>query len=81
LDYDNALKTAEENRTTPPAQEGVDLRTADELQAELANQKAQLELNMITNPGIVEQYEKRKKDVSLSLDDDTLSLTPSYWLI
>ncbi|KAF9528049.1 P-loop containing nucleoside triphosphate hydrolase protein [Crepidotus variabilis] len=63
LDYDKALEEAEKNGTTPPSQAGVELRTADELQAELENQKATLELNMITNPGVVEQYEKRKRDI------------------
>lgn len=65
-EYENALQNAESNGTTPPSAEGVDLRTADEYRAELESQEAQLELVSKTQPGVIEQYEKRKRDVSSS---------------
>lgn len=61
--YDKDLATAESDGTTPPPAEGVDVRTLDELQAELEKQQTNLELNLATNPAVVEQYEKRKRDV------------------
>ncbi|GLB34268.1 putative P-loop containing nucleoside triphosphate hydrolase protein [Lyophyllum shimeji] len=61
--YEKDLAKAEENGTTPPSAEGVDLRTLDELQADLETQRANLDLNLNTNPGVVEQYEKRKRDI------------------
>ncbi|KAJ3877761.1 hypothetical protein F5051DRAFT_407478 [Lentinula edodes] len=62
-EYENALQIAESNGTTPPSAEGVDLRTADEYRAELESQEAQLELVSKTQPGVIEQYEKRKRDI------------------
>ncbi|KAF9076995.1 P-loop containing nucleoside triphosphate hydrolase protein [Rhodocollybia butyracea] len=64
-EYDAALKVAEANGTTPPSSEGVDLRTADEYRAELDAQEAQLELVSKTQPGVIEQYEKRKRDIEV----------------
>ncbi|KAG6844359.1 hypothetical protein H0H87_007540 [Tephrocybe sp. NHM501043] len=61
--YEADLKAAEANDTTPPSSEDVDLRSEEELQTELETQQANLELNMNTNPGVVEQYEKRKRDI------------------
>ncbi|PPQ70577.1 hypothetical protein CVT24_000055 [Panaeolus cyanescens] len=55
-----------------PDKTGVDLRNVEELKAEIEVQKAQLEMNLITNPGIVEQYEKRLRDIESlqkTLDD------------
>ncbi|KAG6841292.1 hypothetical protein C0991_012462 [Blastosporella zonata] len=63
--YDRNLKEAEANGTTPPSSEGVDVRSLEELQAELFTQQANLELNLNTNPGVVEQYEKRKHDIEV----------------
>jgi hypothetical protein len=62
--YDKEVTAAEEQGRPPPPPDGVDLRSLDELQAELDTQRAALELNLNTNPGVVEQYEKRKRDVS-----------------
>ncbi|KIK65311.1 hypothetical protein GYMLUDRAFT_38753 [Collybiopsis luxurians FD-317 M1] len=62
-EYDQALKDAEANGTAPPSTEGVDLRTADEYRAEMEAQEAQLELVSKTQPGVIEQYEKRKRDI------------------
>ena len=62
-DYEQACKTAEEQGTMPPSNKGVELRTTDELYAELETQQANLAMNLNTNPGVVEQYEKRKKEV------------------
>ncbi|KAF9266101.1 P-loop containing nucleoside triphosphate hydrolase protein [Marasmius fiardii PR-910] len=61
--YKAALKEAQTNGTEPPSDEGIDLRTADELETALEEQYAQLELITKTNPGVVEQYEKRKRDI------------------
>ncbi|KAF8076878.1 hypothetical protein FPV67DRAFT_1605252 [Lyophyllum atratum] len=61
--YERELAAAEQNGTTPPSAEGVDLRSLEELQAELERQRANLDLNLNTNPGVVEQYEKRKRDI------------------
>lgn len=66
LAYEKDVKEAEQAGRTPPSSEGVDLRTVDELEAELEAQKAQLDITLATNPGVVEQYEKRKRDVSLT---------------
>ncbi|KAH9482179.1 Structural maintenance of chromosomes protein 5 [Psilocybe cubensis] len=44
-------------------QSGVDVRTSDELKEELEAQSAKLELNLHTNAGVVELYEKRKRDI------------------
>ncbi|KAI6127379.1 hypothetical protein EDD16DRAFT_283257 [Pisolithus croceorrhizus] len=38
-------------------------RTVDQLRAELETQKANLDLIMITNPGVVDQYERRKAEI------------------
>jgi len=64
--YDKALASAERDGTTPPSSDGVDTRTVDELQAELGKQQANLELNFATDGGVVEQYEKRKRQVRRS---------------
>lgn len=63
--YEKDVAQAEETGTAPPPPgENVDLRTADELSEELNVQQANLDMNLNTNPGVVEQYEKRKRDVS-----------------
>jgi structural maintenance of chromosomes protein 5 len=61
--YDKDVAVAEKEGLSPPSPEGVDLRSLDELRAELETQQANLDLNLATNPGVVEQYEKRKRDV------------------
>lgn len=38
-------------------------RTVDQLRADLEVQQANLEMIMQTNPGVIEQYEKRKAEV------------------
>ena len=43
----------------------MDQRTAEDLQTALDNEEAKLELNSHNNPGVVEQYEARKRQVSL----------------
>ncbi|KIL63939.1 hypothetical protein M378DRAFT_78988 [Amanita muscaria Koide BX008] len=62
-EYEKARRVAEQEGTTPPASEGVDVRSLDELKEDLETQKANLELNSITNPGIIEQYERRKEEI------------------
>ncbi|KAF9458464.1 P-loop containing nucleoside triphosphate hydrolase protein [Collybia nuda] len=61
--YDKELAAAEQEGRTPPSADGVDTRSLEELQADLDTQRANLELNLNTNPGVVEQYEKRKRDI------------------
>lgn len=65
LDWDAKVKEAKAKGLPPPDPAGtkVDTRTANELKAELETQQAKLDLNLHTNPGVVEQYEKRKRDV------------------
>jgi hypothetical protein len=63
--YERELAAAEKEGRPPPSTEDVDLRTLEELRAELETQRANLDLNLATNPGVVEQYEKRKRDVSV----------------
>jgi structural maintenance of chromosomes protein 5 len=65
--YEKDLATAEKDGLSPPSSEDVDLRSLEELRAELETQKANLDLNLATNPGVVEQYEKRKRDVRVYL--------------
>ena len=63
VQYERDLAVAERDELSPPSTEGIDLRTLDELQSDLETQQANLDLNLATNPGVVEQYEKRKRDV------------------
>jgi lipopolysaccharide biosynthesis regulator YciM len=63
IEYEKDFKEAEVNNTTPPSAENVELRNMEQLEADLETQKANLEMNLNTNPGVVEQYEKRKKEV------------------
>ncbi|KAF8329916.1 hypothetical protein F5887DRAFT_1182074 [Amanita rubescens] len=63
LEYDKACRAAHQEGQRPPSAEGVDTRSLEELQTELETQKANLELNLMTNPGIVEQYERRKQEI------------------
>lgn len=65
MEYDKARRAAEQEGRTPPSAEGVDVRSLEVLQAELETQKAHLELNLTTDPHIVEQYERRKQEVSI----------------
>jgi len=64
LRYESEEKEAKEKGLTPPDGSGVDFRTVDELKAELATQQAKLDLTMNTNQHIVDEFEKRKRDVS-----------------
>ncbi|KAF7374118.1 Structural maintenance of chromosomes protein 5 [Mycena sanguinolenta] len=64
--YDKAVKAAEEAGREPPVPgDDVDLRSRAELETELEKQEAALEMNANTNPGVVEQYEKRKRDIEV----------------
>lgn len=38
-------------------------RTVEQLRAELDTQQASLDMILLTNPGVVEQYERRKEEV------------------
>ena len=68
--YEKNLELAKKQGLPEPDASAVDFRTADELQAELETQHANLDMNLNTNPGVVEEYEKRKRDVSVLLADD-----------
>jgi structural maintenance of chromosomes protein 5 len=63
LVYEKNLELAKKQGLPEPDASGVDFRTVDELQAELETQRANLDMNLNTNPGVVEEYEKRKRDV------------------
>ncbi|KAJ7181755.1 P-loop containing nucleoside triphosphate hydrolase protein [Mycena crocata] len=66
LKYEKEVAQAEnDGKPAPEPGENVDLRSMDELQQELEKQEANLEMNMNTNPGVVEQYEKRKRDIEV----------------
>ncbi len=64
LEYDKECRAAQQEGRRPPSAEGVDVRLLEELQTELETQKANLELDLMTNPGIIEQYERLKQEVS-----------------
>ncbi|KAJ7691405.1 P-loop containing nucleoside triphosphate hydrolase protein [Mycena rosella] len=65
LAHEKAVAQAEKDGVAAPEPgEKVDLRSMEELQTELEKQEANLEMNMNTNPGVVEQYEKRKRDIA-----------------
>ncbi|KAJ7043397.1 hypothetical protein C8F04DRAFT_1072037 [Mycena alexandri] len=64
IKYEKACENAtKNNEEAPEPGEDVDMRSMEELQTELEKQEANLEMNMNTNPGVVEQYEKRKQDI------------------
>ncbi|KAJ6469210.1 hypothetical protein C8R47DRAFT_1024336 [Mycena vitilis] len=64
LAHDKAVAQAEQDGTDAPRPgDDVDMRTMEELQTELETQEAKLNMNMNTNPGVEEQYEKRKQDI------------------
>ncbi|KAJ7692435.1 P-loop containing nucleoside triphosphate hydrolase protein [Mycena rosella] len=65
LAHDQAVaQAAEAHAPAPEPGEKVDLRSLEELQTELEKQETSLEMNTNTNPGVVEQYEKRKHDIA-----------------
>ena len=72
--YEKELELAKKQGLPEPDRSGVDFRTVDELQTELETQRANLDMNLNTNPGVVEEYEKRKRDVRVFLL--TLFLSP-----
>ncbi|KAI5121182.1 hypothetical protein M0805_005983 [Coniferiporia weirii] len=56
----------DELRTTFMAMEesgSINSRDCEDIQQELENLRAQLSLNLATNAGVIEQYEKRKRDI------------------
>ena len=65
-EYKAAVELAKkEGRDEPEPPEDMDQRTAEDLQTALDNEEAKLELNSNNNPGVVEQYEARRRQVSL----------------
>ena len=65
MEWEKEAKEAKEQGLPPPDDAHIDQRRVEELEAELEQQQAELEMNLGTNPGVVEQYEKRKRDVSV----------------
>ena len=63
LQFDSDLKAAQHNKTTPPSPKGIELRDSETLQVDLETQRHNLELHLNTNPGVIEQYENRKREV------------------
>lgn len=63
LRWEADVKEASANGQPEPSREEVDLRTLEQLKEELDRQKAALEITLASNPGVVEAYEKRLKDV------------------
>ncbi|KAJ8519683.1 hypothetical protein ONZ45_g3400 [Pleurotus djamor] len=63
--WEQSLEEAAKNKTTPPPPpEGIETRNAAEFEADLAVQRNNLELNLHANPGVLEQYEKRKAEIA-----------------
>jgi hypothetical protein len=75
LQYEREEKEAKERGLPPPDGSAVDFRTVDELKAELATQRAKLDLTMNTNQHIVDEFEKRKRDVRFLLARFLAALT------
>ncbi|KAF8887234.1 hypothetical protein CPB84DRAFT_1786919 [Gymnopilus junonius] len=65
MQWEQDSKEAKEHGLPAPDDSAIDKRSVEELQAELETQQANLEMNLNTNPGVVEQYEKRKRDIEL----------------
>lgn len=61
--YDRDLEASKADGTAPPDPTNVELRSLEELQTDLANQKSTLDITLQANAGVVEQYDKRQKDV------------------
>lgn len=81
LAWEKECKEAEEKGKPMPSSAGVELRNVEELRADIEVQRTNLEMNLITNPGIVEQYEKRLRDVSFFFCSDFfLQVAPTVWL-
>jgi hypothetical protein len=78
LRYEKELELAKKQGLPHPDATAVDFRTVDELQAELETQRANLDMNLNTNPGIVEEYEKRKQDVRFFFTNSKLSSNLLY---
>ncbi|TRM70021.1 P-loop containing nucleoside triphosphate hydrolase protein [Schizophyllum amplum] len=62
--YKDAVEQAKKDGVEPPEAGDAPLSSED-LQGKLETEEAKLELNATTNPGVVEQYEKRKRDIEL----------------
>lgn len=67
IEYEEELAQTTENGVTPPSDEGIDLRSLEELETELGTQNALLDMNFHTNAGIVEQYDNRQREASKQL--------------
>ena len=77
--YEKELESAKKQGLPEPDPSDVDFRTVDELQAELETQRANLDMNLNTNPGVVEEYEKRKRDVRVFFFTNFIFFPPDYW--
>lgn len=65
-EYDTLLSQAEENGGPPPDPAKYDLRTSQQFASALDDKRADLDSIISTNPGVLEEYEKRERDVSVS---------------
>lgn len=64
MEWDQEVKEANDAGRTPPPGDHIEQRSAEQLEADLEEQRNRLELNLNTNPGVIEQYERRKQEVS-----------------
>jgi len=62
--YDTALALWKRGEGPEPSKDGVDLRGVEELEAALQEQHVLLDMASSANPAIMEEYEKRERDVS-----------------
>lgn len=63
-EYDQKVKAAKQNGGPLPDTEGIELRTAAEIEEALGTLRTNLDMIISTNPGVLEEYEKRQRDES-----------------
>ncbi|KAF7432634.1 Structural maintenance of chromosomes protein 5 [Pleurotus ostreatus] len=63
MEWDQEVKEANDAGRTPPPGDHIEQRSAEQLEADLEEQRNRLELNLNTNPGVIEQYERRKQEI------------------
>ncbi|KAH6912408.1 hypothetical protein BKA70DRAFT_1421971 [Coprinopsis sp. MPI-PUGE-AT-0042] len=62
-EYDRQVKAAKQNGGPLPDTEGIELRTAAEIEEALGTFRTNLDMIISTNPGVLEEYEKRQRDI------------------
>ncbi|KAF7312005.1 Purine nucleoside phosphorylase [Mycena indigotica] len=63
VNYQKAVADGEEPVEPESMGELIKAKTSADLEEVLETQQAKLEMNMNTNPGVVEQYERRKREI------------------